>query len=103
MQRNGQRGSVQAGERGLAAENAELAEGRVFARVAQKLRRHSDIRLTMNTFTHLDLADTAGAVAALPPHFLEVGFSSHRYECPLRCSVLIRRPRKNAERVSGCL
>jgi hypothetical protein len=28
--------------------------------------RHSDIRLTMNIYTHLDLADTAGAVAALP-------------------------------------
>ena len=34
--------------------------------VAQKLMRHSDIRLTMNTYTHLDLADTASAVAALP-------------------------------------
>ncbi len=33
---------------------------------AQKLMRHSDIRLTMNIYTHLDLADTAGAVAALP-------------------------------------
>jgi len=28
--------------------------------------RHRDIRLTMNTYTHLGLADTAGAVAALP-------------------------------------
>ncbi len=28
--------------------------------------RHSDIRLTMNIYTHLDLSDTAGAVAALP-------------------------------------
>jgi hypothetical protein len=28
--------------------------------------RHSDIRLTMNTCTHLDLADAASAVAALP-------------------------------------
>lgn len=27
---------------------------------------HSDIRLMMNTYTQLDLADTAGAVAALP-------------------------------------
>jgi len=34
--------------------------------VAQKLMRHSDIRLTMNTYTHPGLADTAGAVAALP-------------------------------------
>ena len=28
--------------------------------------RHSDIRLTMNVYTHLQLADTAGAVEALP-------------------------------------
>ena len=28
--------------------------------------RHSDIRLTMNVYTHLHLADTAGAVEALP-------------------------------------
>jgi hypothetical protein len=28
--------------------------------------RRSDIRLTMNIHTHLDLADTASAVAALP-------------------------------------
>ena len=34
--------------------------------VPQKLMRHSDIRLTMNTYTHLELADTAGAVAGLP-------------------------------------
>jgi hypothetical protein len=27
--------------------------------------RHSDIRLTMNTYTHLELADAAGAVAGL--------------------------------------
>jgi hypothetical protein len=33
--------------------------------VAQKLVRHSDTRLTMNTYTHLELADTTGAVAGL--------------------------------------
>ena len=43
-----------------------LARNGVMPGVAQKLMRHSDIRLTMNTYTHLDLADTAGAVAALP-------------------------------------
>jgi len=43
-----------------------LARKGVTPSVAQKLMRHSDIRLTMNTYTHLDLADTAGAVAALP-------------------------------------
>ena len=43
-----------------------LARGGVTPAVAQKLMCHSDIRLTMNTYTHLELADTAGAVAGLP-------------------------------------
>jgi len=43
-----------------------LARNGVSPSVAQKLMRHSDIRLTMNTYTHLELADTADAVAALP-------------------------------------
>jgi integrase len=43
-----------------------LARNGVSPSIAQKLMRHSDIRLTMNTYTHLDLADTAGAVASLP-------------------------------------
>ena len=43
-----------------------LARNGVSPAVAQKLMRHSDIRLTMNTYTQLDLADTAGAVAGLP-------------------------------------
>ena len=43
-----------------------MARSGVLPATAQKLMRHSDIRLTMNTYTHLELADTAGAVAALP-------------------------------------
>ena len=43
-----------------------LARNGTFPAVAQKLKRHSDIRLTMNIYTHLDLADIASAVAALP-------------------------------------
>ena len=43
-----------------------LARNGVSPGIAQKLMRHSDIRLTMNTYTHLELADTADAVAALP-------------------------------------
>jgi len=56
-----------------------LARNGVSPGVAQKLMRHSpsaslralslskgDIRLTMNTYTHLGLADTASAVASLP-------------------------------------
>jgi integrase len=53
-----------------------LARNGVSPATAQKLMRHSDIRLTtcapkpwrrsMNIYTHLDLADTANAVKALP-------------------------------------
>ena len=56
-----------------------LARNGVSPATAQKLMRHSpstplravspsnrDIRLTMNIYTHVDLADTASAVAALP-------------------------------------
>jgi integrase len=43
-----------------------LARNGVSPGVAQRLMRHSDIRLTMNLYTHLGLADTAGAVASLP-------------------------------------
>ena len=42
-----------------------LARNGVSPAVAQKLMRHSDIRLTMNTYTQLDLADTSEAVAGL--------------------------------------
>jgi len=38
----------------------------VVPRMPQERMRHSDIRLTMNVYTHLELADTAGAVEALP-------------------------------------
>jgi len=37
-----------------------------YAAKAQKLLRHSDIRLTLNIYTHLDLADTASTVVVLP-------------------------------------
>ena len=43
-----------------------LARNGVSPATAQKLMRHSDIRLTMNLYTQLDLADTASALAALP-------------------------------------
>jgi len=52
--------------RALDSPAALLARDGVSPGVAQKLMRHSDIRLTMNTYTHLGLADTAIAVAALP-------------------------------------
>jgi hypothetical protein len=34
--------------------------------MAQELMRHSDIRLTMNVYTHIQLVETSGAVEALP-------------------------------------
>jgi integrase len=43
-----------------------LSKSGVAPRMAQELMRHSDIRLTMNTYTHLQLIDTAGAVETLP-------------------------------------
>ncbi|MCY2923988.1 MAG: site-specific integrase, partial [Planctomycetota bacterium] len=43
-----------------------LSMANVSPRMAQDLMRHSDIRLTMNTYTHLQRVDTAKAVEALP-------------------------------------
>jgi len=43
-----------------------LSKAGVVPRMAQELMRHSDIRLTMNVYTHLQLVDTAGAVETLP-------------------------------------
>ena len=34
--------------------------------MAQELMRHSDIHLTINVYTHLQLVDAAGAVESLP-------------------------------------
>ncbi|MGA2265326.1 MAG: site-specific integrase [Phycisphaerae bacterium] len=50
-----------------------LSKAGVVPRMAQELMRHSDIRLTMNTYTHLQLIDTAGAVELLP----SVGLVQH--------------------------
>jgi hypothetical protein len=43
-----------------------LSKGGVSPRTAQQAMRHSDIRLTMNTYTDPRLLDIAGAVDALP-------------------------------------
>lgn len=34
--------------------------------MAQTLARHSDIRLTMNVYTHTELAEQTAAIAELP-------------------------------------
>ena len=44
-----------------------LAERGVHPRVAQALARHSDMRLTMKTYTDLHLLDLQGAVETLAP------------------------------------
>jgi integrase len=49
-----------------------LSRSGVSPRVAQTLARHSDIRLTMQTYTHAGLYDLAAAVDSLPP-FLPAG------------------------------
>ena len=43
-----------------------LSRAGVEPRRAQELLRHGDIRLTMNTYTHLSIVDTVGAVESLP-------------------------------------
>ena len=45
---------------------ALLSKTGVVPRMTQELMRHSDICLTMNVYTHLQLVDTAGAVETLP-------------------------------------
>jgi len=44
-----------------------LARSSAPVRVVQELARHSDPRLTMNTYAHVRLADAAGAMESLPP------------------------------------
>ena len=45
---------------------SNLARAGVHPKVAQQLARHSTINLTMGSYTHLDTADLAGALQALP-------------------------------------
>ncbi len=49
-------------------------------KLAQDLARHSDIRLTMNVYTHTGLYDRAGAVESLPP-LLPVGTDAEGQAC----------------------
>ena len=45
---------------------SRLARAGVSVQQAKELMRHSDVNLTMNTYTHLELHDTAGAIESLP-------------------------------------
>ena len=49
---------------------SNLAQAGVHPKIAQQLARHSSITLTMDRYTHLDVAQTADALMALPnvPH-----------------------------------
>jgi len=44
-----------------------LSRAGVTPRTAQTLARHSDIRLTMGTYTHIGLHDQSTAIELLPP------------------------------------
>lgn len=46
---------------------SNLAKANVHPAKAQRLARHSDINLTMNVYTHLDVDDLRQAVDSLPP------------------------------------
>jgi hypothetical protein len=43
-----------------------LAKARVLPKLAQTLARHSDVRLTMDVYTHTELHEEAAAIAMLP-------------------------------------
>jgi integrase len=47
-----------------------LSQAGISPKMAQTLARHSDIRLTLGLYTHVELADQTAAIAALPapPH-----------------------------------
>ncbi len=45
---------------------SNLSKANVAPKVTQSLARHSDIRITMGAYTHLDLADHTNAIDALP-------------------------------------
>jgi integrase len=45
---------------------SSLASGGVHPKIAQTLARHSSITLTMDRYTHLQVADRAATLAALP-------------------------------------
>jgi len=44
-----------------------LARAGVWPKMAQTLARHSDIRLTLDVYTHVELPDRSAAIETLPP------------------------------------
>ena len=55
-----------------------LAKGGVSPKVAQSAMRHSDIRLTMNVYSHLELNDIAEGVSKLPDFLSETKESDEK-------------------------
>jgi hypothetical protein len=45
---------------------SSLSRAGIAPKVAQVLVRHSDVRLTLGTYTHVDLQDQLAAIGALP-------------------------------------
>ena len=46
---------------------SNLAKAGVSPKVAQTMARHSDIHLTMNVYSHVEMEDQAKAIRELPP------------------------------------
>ena len=51
-----------------------LAKSGVAPAIAQKSMRHSDIRLTMDVYTHIEVEEVAGAVSSLPSQIMGAVF-----------------------------
>ncbi|MCA9093136.1 MAG: site-specific integrase [Planctomycetaceae bacterium] len=82
---------------------SNLARMGVSPKLAQTLARHSDINLTMNVYSHLELADQALAVASLPAPpqiLLKDGASEESLALPLAQTPDISR-REMASNDSG--
>ena len=61
-----------------------LSKGGVTPRTAQAAMRHSDVNLTMNTYTDPKLLDVAGAMEALPA--LPLGAGPQREAVAAKCN-----------------
>jgi len=68
----------------------ELARAGVSPATAQKLARHSDVNLTMGTYTRLDMGELADAVNRLPT--LKTSRKSPQTPCPDAANGLLANP-----------
>ena len=90
-----------------------LSRSGVSPKLAQDLARHSDIRLTMNVYTHTRLYDLAGAVESLPSILPDVdrpeatrlaatGTNSLRLACPVAVNEIGTTPQSMRADESNC-